>query len=325
MKHIRNFFSLLRGASGNFLEDDGLKLSASLSYYMIFSIAPLIIIVMGLAGVFLGPEAVQGKIYWQINGLVGNSTALQIQEIIKNIETTHNSVAGTIVGIIVLLVGVTGIFTEIQHSINYIWSVRAKPKRGWIKILLNRLLSFSLILSLGFILLVALLVDGLSDLLNDKIKLHFPNASLYVFKTLNLGTIFLSITSLFAIIFKVLPDAKIMWKDSFIGALMTAFLFMMGKWIISYYVGKLDVGLTYGTAASIIILLLWVYYSSIILFFGAEFTRLYALHYGGGVKPYSTSVFIIKQEAKEIELSPLNRRAANVIEGPPESQVTLRP
>ena len=305
MEKIKIFFKLVKRAFKHFIDDDGLNLSASLSYYTIFSIAPLIIVVISLAGMFLGSEAVQGKIYGQINGLVGNSSALQIQEIIKNLETTHNTVAGTIIGIIILLLGATGVFTEIQHSINYIWSIRAKPKKGWIKMLLNRLLSFSLIVSFAFILLAALVVDALSDLLSDKIRIYFPYASVYIFKLVNLFIIFSTITSLFAIIYKVLPDAIIKWKDAFIGAFLTAFLFMIGKFAISFYVAKSNVGLTYGAAASVIILLLWVYYSSIILFFGAEFTRMFALHYGGGVKPNDTSVFIIKQEAKEIDIAPL--------------------
>jgi len=305
MEKIKIFFKLVRRAFKHFIDDDGLNLSASLSYYTIFSIAPLIIVVISLAGMFLGSEAVQGKIYGQINGLVGNSSALQIQEIIKNLETTHNTVAGTIIGIIILLLGATGVFTEIQHSINYIWSIRAKPKKGWIKMLLNRLLSFSLIVSFAFILLAALVVDALSDLLSDKIRIYFPYASVYIFKIVNLVIIFSTITCLFAIIYKVLPDAMIKWKDAFIGAVLTAFLFMIGKFAISFYVAKSNVGLTYGAAASVIILLLWVYYSSIILFFGAEFTRMFALYYGGGVKPNDTSVFIIKQEAKEIDISPL--------------------
>ncbi len=305
MEKIKIFFKLVKRAFKHFIDDDGLNLSASLSYYTIFSIAPLIIVVISLAGMFLGSEAVQGKIYGQINGLVGNSSALQIQEIIKNLETTHNTVAGTIIGIVILLLGATGVFTEIQHSINYIWSIRAKPKKGWIKMLLNRLLSFSLIVSFAFILLAALVVDALSDLLSDKIRIYFPDASVYIFKIVNLLIIFSTITCLFAIIYKVLPDAIIKWKDAFIGAFLTAFLFMIGKFAISFYVAKSNVGLTYGAAASVIILLLWVYYSSIILFFGAEFTRMFALHYGGGVKPNDTSVFIIKQEAKEIDIAPL--------------------
>jgi membrane protein len=305
LKGIGDFFKLLRNAGGNFLDDDGMKLSASLSYYAIFSLAPLIIIIMSVAGIFMGQDAAQGRIYGQINGYVGNTTALYIQDLIKNIEHSHKTVAGTILGAVVLMIGVTGIFTEIQHSINYIWSIRAKPKKGWVKMLFNRLISFILVVSFAVILFLALVADSASDLLSNKLKNRLPDLSVYLFNGINLVIIFCTIACLFAIIYKVLPDARIRWKDSFVGAVFTAFLFMLGKLAISFYLGKSNVGITYGTAASIVILLLWVYYSSIILFFGAEFTRAFALHYGGGVQPNETSVFIIKREAKEIDIAPL--------------------
>ena len=303
---IKIFTKVLRGAFSDFVDDNGLKLSASLSYYTIFAVAPMILIMMVLAGIFLGAEAVQGKIYGQINGLVGNSAALEIQNIIKNIQGTHHTTAGAIIGVIILVVAATGVFTEIQDSINYIWSVKAKPKKGWVKMILNRLLSFSLIISFGFILLVSLLVNALIDLLSDRLKLFFADITVYLFYIVNVFILFFIIACLFAIIFKVLPDARIKWKDAFIGAFFTALLFIVGKFLIGFYLGNSGVSTTYGPAASIVILLLWVYYSSIILFFGAEFTQVYARHYGGGIIPNETAVFIIKKEAKEIELKELH-------------------
>ena len=302
---IKIFLRVFRGAFINFIDDNGPKLGASLSYYTIFALAPMILIVMSLAGIFLGVEAVQGKIYGQINGLVGNATALEIQEIIKNIQRSHNTTAGAIIGVVILIFAATGVFTEIQDSINYIWSVKAKPKRGWVKMILNRLLSFSLIISFGFILMVSLLVNALIDVLSDRLKIFFEHLTVYLFYGVNVLILFVIIACLFAIIFKVLPDARIKWKDAFIGAFFTAVLFILGKFLIGFYLGNSTVGTTYGPAASIVILLLWVYYSSIILFFGAEFTQVYARHYGGGIVPNETAVFIIKKEAKEIELEEL--------------------
>jgi membrane protein len=299
----KNYFKLLKKSAQQFVEDNAVKLSASLSYYTIFSFAPLLIILMSLTGVFFGAEAAQGKIYYQINDLVGNDTALQIQEIVQNIRTSRHTTVGTIIGVIALLVGATGVFTEIQDSINYIWSVKAKPKKGWLKLIVNRVISFSLIISFGFILLVSLVVNALMDLLSDRLQLLFPDATVYIFYVLNLIAIFFIISCLFAIIFKVLPDAEIRWKDAFVGAFFTGFLFILGKFLIGYYLGNSKIGVTYGTAASIIIILLWVYYSSIILFFGAEFTHLYAKYYGGGIVPNDTAVFIVKQEVKEIKTS----------------------
>lgn len=303
MSFRKKILQSIKKAGGQFAADNAIKLSASLSYYTIFALAPLLIVIISLAGIFLGPDAVQGKIYGEINDVVGNAAALQIQEIIQNIKATKHTVAGTVIGLVALLVGATGVFTEIQDSINYIWSIKAKPKKGWVKLLTNRLLSFSLIISLGFILLVSLMVNALMDLLSEHLKFYFADATVYIFYALNLVMIFVIISCLFAVIFKVLPDATIKWKDAFVGASLTAILFIIGKFLISFYVGHSNIGVTYGTAASVIIILLWVYYSSIILFFGAEFTHVYALNYGGGVVPDETAVFIIKQEVKETKTS----------------------
>ena len=305
MKKVNDFLKLLRAAIGKFIDDDGLKFSASLSFYAIFSLAPLVMIVMAVTGIFLGAEAAEGKIYEQINGVVGNSAAVQIQEIIGNIQATRYTLSGAIIGGIILFVGVTGVFVEMQQSLNDVWSVKTKPKREWIKFLLNRLLSFSLIVSFAFILLVSLVVDALTKLLRDGIGKALASTSVNIFVFGNLIIIFLTIACLCACIYKLLPDAKIKWRDSFIGAFLTALLFMVGKSVIGFYVSQSEVGLAFGAAGAVIILLLWVYYSSIIFFFGAEFTCVFALHYGGGVKADETSVFIVKQEVKEIGLATL--------------------
>lgn len=282
-----------------------MKLSASLSYYTVFAIGPVLIIIISLAGLFYGKEAVQGKIYYQLNGLLGSNAALQIQEIIKNIEQSQFSASGAILGLGVFLIGATGVFTEIQDSINFIWSVKAKPQKGWLKLLINRVISFSLIISFGFILLVSLIIHALVDLLYDRFIELFDEVTVYVFQAINYVLLFVIISSLFAIIFKVLPDARIKWKDAFVGAGFTAGLFIIGKFLIGLYIANSTVSATYGAAASIVLILLWVYYSSIILYFGAEFTKVYALSYGHGIEPDKTAVFIIKQEVKEIDFDKL--------------------
>ena len=311
MKSLKKIFNILKGTASAFNEDNCIKLAASLSYYTIFSIGPLLIIIISLSAMFYGREAVQGRLYGQISGLIGSDAALQIQEIIKKSQHANKSFIGTVVGTVVLVIGATGIFTEIQDSINYIWSLRAKPKRGIIKFFINRLLSFSLIVSLGFLLLVSLVFSALLDLLSDRLTLYFPDTTVYIFYVLNLVIILVIISLLFAIIFKVLPDGKIKWKDAFIGAGFTAILFIIGKAGIGYYLGKSNLGATYGTAASVIIILTWVYYTSIILYFGAEFTKLHALEYGGGIVPDETAVFIIKREAKEIDTLPTKLAGKN--------------
>lgn len=304
MKGLRKFFHIFKNTIKAFSEDNCVKLSASLSYYTIFSIAPLLIIIISLSSMVFGREAVTGKLYGQISGLIGSDAAAQIQDIIANSHHANKGVIGTVVGSVILILGATGIFTEIQDSINHIWSLRAKPKRGIVKLLINRLLSFSLIISLGFLLLVSLVASALMDLLSDRLTRLLPESTVYIFYVLNVLVIFAIISLLFAIIFKVLPDGKIKWKDSFVGASFTAILFIIGKAGIGYYLGSSKLGVTYGTAASVIIILLWVYYTSIILYFGAEFTKVYALEFGSGIVPNDTAVFIIKREAKEIETQP---------------------
>ena len=306
MKKIKNTFKLLKISAIAFSDDDAFKLSASLSYYTVFALGPLLIIVISLSGIFYGKQAVEGKVYEQLKELIGGDAALQIQQIIINVQHTHATTVGAIAGLIILFIGATGVFTEIQGSINFIWSVKAKPKKGWLKYLLNRLLSFSLVVGLGFILLVSLVVNALLALMSERLVRLFPHFPVQLFNLMNTLIIFAVISFLFAVIYKILPDAVISWKDAWIGSIFTAGLFLVGKFLIGYYLGKSNLGITYGTAASIVIILTWIYYSSLILYFGAEFTKIYALHSGEGIKPKETAVFIIKKEAKEVSFSRLN-------------------
>jgi membrane protein len=300
MKKVKNFLKTIKKAAIEFNNDNGLKLSASLSYYTIFALGPILIIIISLAGVFFGRAAIQGKVYEQMSGIVGHDAGMQIQQIISNIEQTKHTVTGTVIGTIILVIAATGVFTEIQGSINYIWSVKSKPKKGFLKIIINRLLSFSLLVSIGFLLMVSLLANSVMDLLSDHLKSFFEDSTIYIFYGINIIIILIITSLLFAVIFKILPDASIKWKDAFTGSVFTAFLFLLGKFLISLYVSKSNIDSTYGAAASIIAILLWVYYSSIILYFGAEFTRTWAIYYGSGITPADTAVFIVKQEAKEL-------------------------
>lgn len=298
MKRIKNVAksvgSLLKNTTIEFIDDNGLKLSAALSYYTIFSLPPLLIIIISLSGIFFGADAVRGEIYGQINGLVGNIAAIQIQETIKNLQLTNRNIFATTMGIIVLLVGASGVFAEIQDSINYIWGIKAKPKRGLVKFLYNRLMSFSMIGSLGFLLLVGLIINSLTEILNKRLSVYFPHDSIFLFYFLNMAIVFIIITLLFSVIFKTLPDGKIGFRDCFIGASFTALLFMIGKFAIGYYLGRYDIASIYGAAGSIILMLVWVYYSAIILYFGAEFTKVFAHTHGQKIIPNAYSIRINK-------------------------------
>lgn len=301
-KYLKKIGYLLKESFNGFMDDGGMKLSAALSYYTIFSLPPLLIIIISLSGVFFGTEAVKGELFGQINGLVGNTAAMQIQEIVKNVKLSHSSSFATIFGIIILFVGASGVFVEIQDSINFIWGLKAKPKRGLVKFIKNRLMSFSMIGAVGFLLLVGLIINSVMDILNTRLALYFPTDTVYFFYAFNLIAVFGIITLLFTVIFKTLPDGKLALRDCLIGASFTTVLFMIGKFAIGAYLGRSAIGSWYGAAGSIILILVWVYYSAIILYFGAEFTRVFAETHGKKIIPNGYAVQIIKHKIVVEEL-----------------------
>jgi membrane protein len=296
--YLKHFWTVFKNSFHKFNDDSAIKFSASLSYYTIIALPPMLVVIFWISGTFFGREAMQGHVYGQISGLVGSEAALQIQELLANIHLSKDNTFATIISVITLIIGSTGVFTEIQDSINLIWGIKAKPRRGWLKMIVNRLISFSMIISTGFILLVSLFINTLMDMLSARLAVHFTHLAVKVFYMLNLALVFIVITSLFSIIFKVLPDGKVSWRDTIRGASFTAMLFMVGKFLIGFYLGHSDVTTVYGAAGYIIIILLWVYYSSIILYFGAEFTMVYASLYGKKIVPNDYAVYV---EKKEIE------------------------
>ena len=303
MIRVKNFFKviweMLLGTFTNFSNDRGLKLSASLAYYTVFSLAPLLILVISLASIFYGHAAVDGTIVEKITALVGKDAAAQIQEMILHVTLTGKTHLAFALGIIILIIGATSTFIEIQDSINIIWGVKIKPKRGWLKLIQDRLLSSSLIIGLGFILIASLVITGLIDALSESLGKVLPWFTVVVFRFINLGVTFIVITVLFAIIFKFLPDVKIKWKNVRMGAIFTSILFMCGQYFISYYLRLTHQGSAYGAAGSIIVILVWIYYTSVILYLGAEFTRYYADHFGIKIEPAEYAVFVLQQEVEK--------------------------
>jgi membrane protein len=295
---FKNGFIIMKAAFLGFSNDMALKFSASLAYYTVFSLAPLLLLMMSLASVFLGRDATQGQLFREINDFVGNDAAKQIQDMITRLELSGKSTISAIIGSITLIIGATTVFGEIQESINIIWQVKAKPKKAWLKMLKDRLLSGSLIISLGFLLLVSLLVNGVLLALSEKLKTYLPDITVLLFNAINVVISFIVITTLFAVIFKVLPDAKISWKDVRSGAIFTSVLFMLGRLVIGIYVASSANSSTYGAAGSLIAILLWVYYTAAILYFGAEFTKAYVDFRGKRIEPAEYAVHV---EQKEIE------------------------
>lgn len=308
-KSIQSFFSdlwiVIRDAFNGFLDDRCLKLSAALAYYTVFSLAPLLVLIISVVSIFLGQEAIQGQIFSQINGLVGNEAAKQIQDMIKSVGLSGKTNTALVIGIITLIVGATSIFVEIQDSVNMIWRVKAKPKRGWLKILKDRLLSSSLVVSLGFLLLVSLIINGLVLAMSNIITRYIPDIGFILITALNFLISTAVVTALFGIIFKVLPDAKISWKDVRWGALFTALLFMLGRYLIGLYIETTSTSSAYGAAGSLIVILTWIYYTAAILYFGAEFTQAYANHLGIKIEPAEYAVYVEQTERERDDVAAL--------------------
>ncbi|MDB5988763.1 MAG: putative ribonuclease [Herbaspirillum sp.] len=276
----RRFARILISAAQAWLDHRAASKGAALAFYTLFSMAPVLVLVTAIAGAFFGPKAAQGEIVGQLSGLVGQVGAQAIQMVLVNANNAKTGSIATIVATILLLVGATTVFSELQDSLDEIWQVpKATAAAGIITAIRRRLLSFGLILVLCFLLLVSLVVNALLALL-QKYWSGLWSDSLYVLAPLTSLFSFLVITSIFAAIFKLLPQAPLSWRDVWIGSLGTAGLFTLGKYLIGVYLGNSGVTSSYGAAGSLVALLIWIYYSAQIFFFGAEFTREYALNFG---------------------------------------------
>lgn len=305
-KGMATFWDLLVETYNEFEEDHVSKYSASLAYYTIFSIGPLLLVLIHVIGLIYHRGSASDAVFAKVSEFVGPDSAAQLQGIFDKMNTTNNSTLFGVIGILVFVYSATSIFTEMQSSINYMWSVKARPKRGWLKIITDRLLSLLFIVGLGFMLVATLLLSVIGDTIAGQLD-KFPSlahilgeGNIILLTSINTGVLFVIVTLVFAIIFKVLPDAKIKWKDVMVGAAFTGLLFLIGKFLISLYLTNSKLITAYGAAASLIILLSWIYYSALILYFGAEFTDVYARRCGSGVLVKKTAVFVIKREAKEL-------------------------
>lgn len=289
-------WGLLKQTFKEWLEDKSSRLAAALAYYTAFSLAPLLIIVIALAGFFFGEEAAVGQIVSQIQGLVGRDGAQLIQTAIENANKpgSNADLIASLVNIAVLLFAATGVFAQLQDALDTIWEVAPKPGRGIWGFIRKRFLSFTMILGIGFLLLVSLIVSAALAAIANSISGLLPSVLLW--RILNLVISIGVITLLFAMIYKFLPDVKITWGDVWIGAAITALLFTLGKYLIGLYLRNSSFGSTYGAAGSLVIVLAWVYYSAQILFFGAEFTQVYARRYGSRIVPDEHAVRITESD-----------------------------
>ena len=271
---MRSIPRLLEAAAKDFMEDKAPRLAAALSYYTAFSLPPLLVAVIGVAGVVYGVDAVRESIMSQVASLVGTASAATLGEAVVNAQQTTGSGVALVLGILTLLIGATGAFGQLQEALNTIWEVEPKKGAGIWRLVRSRLLSFGTIIGTGFLLLVSLTVSaGIGALVDAASNVEWMAPYL---ASLDIVASLIVITCLFALIFKLLPDTKIEWRDVWVGAGLTAILFVVGKFAIGFYLGVSDVGSAYGAAGSVIVILVWIYYSALILFFGAEFTQVWA-------------------------------------------------
>lgn len=291
---LRIFWELLVNTYNEFIDDKALKMAAALSYYAAFSIGPLLIIVIAIAGFFFGQDAAEGQLKQEITGLLGSEGATLVQTIVKGASDQSSGIFAATVSVILLVLGSVGVFLELQESLNIIWGVELKPGRGIWGFIKNRLVSFSMVVTIGFLLMVSLIINSLISLLNNYIGESLA-AYLPFIEILNITSSFVIITLLFAIIYRVLPNVIIPWKYVWLGAAITSLLFSIGKYLIGLYLGNSSYSSTYGAAASLVVLFVWIYYSGLILFFGAELTQVYfKKHSSMKLKPGSDGLLVPK-------------------------------
>jgi membrane protein len=307
----KSSWSLLRETWGEFADNNAWDKGAALAYYTIFALPPILIIIINTIGALLGRQAVSGQIYAQIKGLIGSEAALEVQKMVENISQSGELTFATVVGVATLLLTSTGMFICMQDSLNAIWGVKPKPKREYIKLVKDRLLSFAMILSISFLLLVSLVVHAFLAKVGDYLQRMLGEPSIIFIQFFNNIFSLAVVTFLFASIFKFLPDAKIQWRDVWVGAIVTALLFTMGKALIGLYLGNSNLATIYGAAGTVVVILTWVFYSSLILFFGSIFTLVFSRKFGSNIYPSEFAVRVIRQEM-EAGKTAVNQEPVNV-------------
>jgi membrane protein len=291
MSLIKSIFNLFKETFNAWNEDKAPRLAAALAYYTIFSIAPFLIVVIAVAGLAFGQDAVRGRLDEQIQGLVGREGADMIQELIQNVRRPSENIWATAIGIGTLLLGAGGVFGQLQDALNTVWGITTKPGRGIVAIIKDRFLSFTMVIGVGFLLMVSLVVSTILASVKAWVLGLMPGTE-FILQIVTFLVSFGIITLLFALMYRFVPDVDIEWRDVWVGAAFTALLFEIGKTLLGLYLGNSGVLSTYGAAGSVVIILLWIFYSAQILLFGAEFTQVYAQKYGSHIQPSDNAIAI---------------------------------
>lgn len=300
-KFFKATITILKDAAIGVGNHDLMASAAAIAFYTIFSLPGLLLTIVMVAGFFLGRDAVRGELSEQIDGLIGSSAAETVENILTNIQLTGSGTMGTIIGVATLLFSATTVFITLQAALNKIWNVRAKPKKGWVKFILNRVISLGMIISMGFILIVSLLADTILRVVMNRLEVILGPTSAHLLSFAGFALSMVVVITLFALIFKMLPDVKLEWKQVWMGALVTGGLFALGKYLIGLYLGQSNFSATYETAGSTILILVWVYYSTVIVLFGAEITRAIIIYSGGQIEPTYAAVKVAVEELEEID------------------------
>lgn len=299
MKHFaRSSWSILKETVVGFFEDDSFSYASSIAFSTIFSLPAILIIALTVGSTFYEKNVVQDELINQVSRLIGPDTAKEVESILSQAAIDTTSWWAKIIGIVTLALSATTVFMSLQTSLNKIWGIKPKPQRGWLKYIINRLLSLAMVISFGFVLLVSLVIDTILVVFQGMLSKIMEGFTLYLVTALNLVISLAFITVIFGLLFKVLPDAKIKWRHVWVGSLITTLLFTLGKYLIGFYLGNSSFNSAYGAAGSFVIILLWVYYSTVIFLFGAELTQVYAKFKGAAIQPYSNAV---KVQLVEVE------------------------
>jgi membrane protein len=298
---LKKFKIIIGNTITGFTNDKGMKLSAALAYNTLFSLGPMFFLIIFITGNLFSQQAIEGQIYNSLKDIMGSATAEQIQQIVLGLQKTESNFLARLISIIALVFGATGVFTEIQDSLNFIWGVKVKKRKGFIKLLLTRVLSFSMIIGLGFLMIASLLastiINAISENFFELLKLNdiIPEVSKGMLLLINNIVVFLVLSLLFTLIFKILPDVKIKTREVWPGSFLTTLLFMLGKYLIGIYISSNKMVSLYGATSSVIILLIWIYFSAVILYIGAEFTRSYIEYKNGTITPNKFAEYDIKR------------------------------
>jgi membrane protein len=297
-KRVASIWEITKQTFKEFVDDNPLDYAAIIGFYTIFSLPAVLIITIRIAGAAFGQEAVKGEVVKQLGGIVGQNSATQFQSIIENAALSDATTIGTIVGVATMIFSATTVFVALQDSLNAMWEVKAKIEKGWLKLLIGRVLSLAMVISMGFLLLVSLSIDVALGIVYEFLRNQFSGVAIYIITIGNLLVSLVISTVIFAAIYRVLPDAKIRWKNVWVGAIVTSVLFVLGKYILNIYFQHEPLADTYGAAGSLVLILVWVYYTAVIFLFGAEFTQVYSKAHEKKIEPEDTAVKVKKKEVE---------------------------